>query len=113
MNRHDEIMKRGEYVYEMYARRKGFTYSNRVFADASSETPPAYILAEERFTTGHDDTAGFVELIDENEKIIMSWEFDYPMKKRFSDPDYYDDDCLVYYLMEKFHLPTVGYRAPR
>ena len=112
MNRHDEIMKRGAYIYEMYARRNGYTCSNRFFADAFSKTPAAYILAEQRFTTGHDDTAGFVELIDENEKIILSWEFDYPMTKRFSNPDYYDDDCLVYYLKERFHLPTVGYCEP-
>ena len=80
MNTHDEIMKRGEYVYETYARRSGFTYCNRVFADASSTALPAYIFAEERFISGHDDSAGFVELIDENENIIKSWKFEYPMK---------------------------------
>ena len=52
-------------------------------------------------------------LLDENENIIQSWKFDYPIKKRFSDPGYYDDDCLVCYLMERFNLPTIGYRAPK
>ena len=113
MSKHDEIMKRGEFIYSVYARQNGFTYCNRKFADNSSETFPVYILVEERFITGHDDLAGFVELIDENENIIQSWKFDYPIKKRFSNPGYYDDDCLVCYLMERFNLPTIGYRAPK
>ena len=107
MSRHDEIMKRGEYVYTGAARRDGFAYCNRKFADASLETPPAYILVEERFTTGHDDSAKFVELIDKNENIIQSWMFEAPMKKRFENPDLWDDDCLVYYLKESMKLPVV------
>ena len=107
MNRHDEIMKRGEYVYAGFARQNGFTYCNRIFADASSAALPAYILVEERFTTGHDDSAEFVELIDENENIIQSWMFEAPMKKRFENPDLWDDDCLVYYLKESMKLHVV------
>ena len=55
----------------------------------------------------------FIELIDEDDKVMKSWKFDYPMKKWFSDPDYYEDDCLVFFMAETFHLPTVGYRAPK
>lgn len=113
MSKRDEIMRRGEFIYSAYARQSGFTYCNRKFADSSSETVPAYILVEERFTTGHDDLARFVELIDENNNIIRSWKFDYPMENQFRDPDYYDDDCLVCYLMERFNLPPIGYRAPK
>ena len=104
---HNEIIKRGEYVYEIYARRNGLTCCNRKFADASADTSPAYILVEERFTTGHDDSATFVELIDENENIIQSWMFEGPMKKRFENPDLWDDDCLVYYLKESMKLSVV------
>ncbi len=43
MNMHNEIIKRGEYVYEIYARRNGLTYCNRKFADAAADTSPAYI----------------------------------------------------------------------
>ena len=107
MNRHDEIMKRGAYIYAGFARREGFTYCNRKFADASSTAIPAYILVDERFTTGHDDSAIFVELIDENENIIQSWMFDEPMKKCFENPDLRDDDCLVYYLKETLKLKVV------
>ena len=107
MNMHNEIIKRGEYVYEIYARRNGLTYCNRKFADASADTSPAYILVEERFTTGHDDSATFVELIDENENIIQSWMFEGPMKKRFENPDLWGDDCLVYYLKESMKLSVV------
>ncbi len=71
MNKHhDEIMKQGERIYAVYAHWQGFTYCNRKFADNSSTLLPAYILVEERFTTGHDDSATFVELINENENII-------------------------------------------
>ena len=107
MNRHDEIMKWGKYIYVSFARQDGFTYCNRKFADASSETHPAYILVEERFTTGHDDSAIFVELIDENENIIQSWMFEGSMKKSFENPDLWDDDCLVYYLKESLKLNVV------
>ena len=107
MSIHDEIMKRGEYVYTVFARHNGFTYCNRKFADASSTAFPAYILVEERFTTGHDDSAEFVELIDENENIIQSWMFEGPMKKSFENPDLWDDDCLVYYLKESMKLQVV------
>lgn len=51
----------------------------------------------------HDDSAEFVELIDENENIIQSWMFEAPMKKRFENPDLWDDDCLVYYLKESMY----------
>ena len=52
MSKHDEIMKRGEFIYSVYARQNGFTYCNRKFADNSSETFPVYILVEERFKQG-------------------------------------------------------------
>ena len=107
MNRKDEIMKRGQYVYACFVRQDGFTYCNRKFADAASAALPAYILVEERFTTGHDDSAEFVELIDENENVIQSWMFEGPMKKCFEDPDLWDDDCLVYYLKETLKLDVV------
>jgi hypothetical protein len=112
MSRYDDILQRGKDIYNLYARESGFTYCNRSFADVSSKICPAYILVEERFTTGHDDSALFVELIDENECIIQSWMFDCPVKKLFSEPDYYENDCLVYYLVKEFNLPAVGYRAP-
>ncbi len=69
-------------------------------------THPLHIF-EERFTTGHDDSATFIELIDENENIIQSWMFEGPMKKRFENPDLWDDDCLVYYLKESMKLNVV------
>lgn len=104
MEHYDEIMKRGYIIYENEARLKGETYCNRKFADISDTLAPEYILVEERFTTGHDDSAEFVELIDKNENIIKSWMFDGPLVKRFQNPDIYDDDCLVYYLKETFKL---------
>lgn len=107
MNRHNDIMKRGEYVYANFARQNGFTYCNRKFVNASVTALPAYILVEERFITGHDDSAKFVELIDENENIIQSWMFEAPMKKRFENPDLWDDDCLVYYLKKSMKLHVV------
>ena len=55
----------------------------------------------------HDDSAEFVELIDENENIIQSWMFEAPMKKRSENPDLWDDDCLVYYLKESMKLHVV------
>ena len=107
MNMHDEIMKQGKRVYDLYAHSDGFTYCNRKFANTSSASLPAYILIENRFTTGHDDSAEFVELIDENENIIQSWKFEGPLKKRFENPCFYDDDCLVYYLKETLNLKVV------
>ena len=53
-----------------------------------------------------------MELIDGDERVVRSWKFDYPMVKRFSQPDYYDDDCLVAYLRETYKIPAVGYREP-
>lgn len=67
---------------------------------------PAYILAESRFVSGHDDSAGFVEIIDTNDKIARRWTFYYPMTKRFEGPDLYDDDCLILYLKEAFEIPV-------
>ena len=84
--------------------------NNRRYADASGAV---YILAEQRFITNHDDTAGFVELIDIRDRVVRSWKFDYPMQKRFSDPDLYDDDCLIAYLMDGFSLPLVGRQPPQ
>ena len=52
-------------------------------------------------------SATFIELIDEEENIIKSWEFEGPLKKRFENPDVYDDDCLVYYLKETLKLKVV------
>ena len=107
MDQFDEIMKQGRYVYGCGARRGGLTYCDRKFAEASAKTTPVYILVEERFTTGHDDSATFIELIDENEDIIQSWMFEGPMQKRFENPKAWDDDCLVYYLKETLKLPVV------
>lgn len=107
MDRFNAIMEQGKYVYRCFSRNDGFTYCNRKFAEASAKTTPAYILVEERFTTGHDDSATFVELIDENENIIQSWRFEPPMIKRFENPDLWDDDCLVYYLKESLKIPVV------
>lgn len=111
MDQRSEILKHGEYICQMEPRYTGL--NNRRYAEKGSTVPAKYILAEERFVSGHDDTAGFIEIIDAEEKVIRSWKFDYPMKKRFSDPDYYDDDCLVLYLMETMNLPAVGYRVPK
>lgn len=107
MHDHEEIMKVGESIYRTNSRRQGLTYCNRKFADSSPTAAAAYILVEERFTTGHDDSARFVELIDENENIIQSWMFEGPLKKCFEDPDLWSDDCLVYYLKESLKLGVV------
>lgn len=109
MNNRTEILNVGKSIYLS----PGDRYTgpnNRKYADAASQAAAKYILAEERFITNHDDTAMFIELIDEDEKVMKSWKFDCPLKKWFSDPNYYEDDCLVLYLVETFHLPTVGYR---
>lgn len=107
MKQHDEIMKQGKYIYACHSRNSGFTYCDRKFADASVKTTPAYILVEDRFTTGHDDSATFVELIDENEDILQFWMFEGPLTKRFENPNLWDDDCLVYYLKESLKIPVV------
>ena len=86
--------------------------NNRRYAENALPQTAKYILAEERFVSGHDDTAGFVELIDGEDRVVRSWKFDYPMVKRFSQPDYYDDDCLVAYLRETYGIPVAGYREP-
>lgn len=107
-----EILRIGESIY--CSTQNCYTgLNNRDYADEASQAAVKYILAEERFVTNHDDTAMFIELIDGSEKVIKSWKFDYPMKKHFNDPDYYEDDCLVFFLRETFHLPTVGYRGPK
>ena len=104
MTRYQQIMKQGARVYENYARRNGFIHCNRKFADFSSPLSPPYILLEDRFTTGHDDSALFVELINTREEILVSWKFEGPEPKRFENPDFYDYDCLVYYLKETLNL---------
>lgn len=112
MNNRADILNVGKRIY--YSTQDRYeSVNNRQYADASSRSPAKYILAEERFITNHDDIAMFIELIDEDEKVMKSWKFDCPMKKWFSDPDYYEDDCLVFYMTERFHLPTVGYRWPK
>lgn len=112
MNNRTEILNVGKSIYLSTGNRYTGP-NNRKYADGPAYSAAKYILAEERFITNHDDTAMFIELIDEDEKVIKSWKFDCPMKKWFSDPDYYEDDCLVFYMIEKFHLPTVGYRWPK
>ena len=106
MQRRDAIMERGRIIYETCDRR-GYTYCSRRFADPDAALPPAYLLVEDRFTTGHDDSATFVELIDEKENILKSWMFEGPEPRCFEDPAVYDDDCLVYYLKETLKLEVV------
>lgn len=112
MNNRTEILNVGKSIY-LSPRERYTGPNNRKYADGPAYSAVKYILAEERFITNHDDTAMFIELIDEDEKVVKSWKFDCPMKKWFSDPDYYEDDCLVFYMTERFHLPTVGYRWPK
>ena len=107
MKRHQQIMAQGEKVYTTYPQHRGYPYCCRAFADDSSSLAPVYILVEQRFITGHDDSAEFVELINEDEKIIRSWKFEGLEPKRFENPDLYDDDCLVYYLKETLRLRVV------
>ena len=111
---HDQIqiLEEGKRIY-LSPRNRYTGLNNRKYADEPAYSAAKYILAEERFISNHDDTATFIELIDEDEKVMKAWKFDHPMKKWFSDPDYYEDDCLVFYMTEKFHLPTVGYRWPK
>lgn len=111
-NDRSEILNVGKRIY-LSPRNRYTGPNNRKYADGPAYSAAKYILAEERFITNHDDTAMFIELIDEDEKVMKSWKFDCPMKKWFSDPDYYEDDCLVFYMTETFHLSTVGYRWPK
>ncbi len=106
MVKKESVLERGRTVYLNYENSQKMVYSNHEFADETSESIPAYILAEERFISRHDDNAGFVEILDTNDKIIRRWIFDYPMTKRFEDPDLYDDDCLILYLKETFRVPV-------
>ena len=112
VNNRTEILNLGKSIY-LSPRNRYTGPNNRKYTDEPGYSAAKYILAEERFITNHDDTAMFIELIDEDEKVMKSWKFDCPMKKWFSDPDYYEDDCLVFYMTERFHLPTVGYRWPK
>ncbi len=105
------ILKRGEFIYRTKSLYTG--PNNRRYADASAPRPARYILSEQRFVTNHDDSAGFVEIIDVDDRVVKSWQFDYPMVKQFSDPDYYDDDCLILYLRETYGLPVIGCPAPK
>lgn len=106
----EAVLKRGEIIYN---NDRCYTGPNeRRYADEGSVAPGKYILTEERFISGHDDTAIFVEIIDADEKVMRSWKFDCPLKKYFADPDYYEDDCLIVYLMERFSLPAVGFNIP-
>ena len=112
MNNRDEVLNAGKSSY-LSPRNRYTGLNNRDYTDGPAYSAAKYILAEERFITNHDDTAMFIELIDEDEQVMKSWKFDHPMKKWFSDPDYYEDDCLVFYMTETFHLPTVGYCWPK
>lgn len=111
MDKKAERVNHGKLVYVTKSPYVGI--NSRHYADTSSFHLAKYILAEERFISGHDDSAGFVEIIDINDNVVKSWKFDYPMVKRFSDPDYYDDDCLILYLKETYGLPVIGYREPK
>lgn len=103
----EAVRNQGALIAERCARRRGFTYCSRRFADSAAVTQPAYILVEDRFLTGHDDSAAFVELIDENGDILTSWMFEGLQPKRFRNPDLYDADCLVYYLRKTYKLRVV------
>ena len=66
-----DILKQGEKAY-MYGGNTGkMIYSNQMFEDDTFSTTPEYFLAEERFSSGHDDTAGFVEIIDIDGKYLI------------------------------------------
>lgn len=103
----EAVMKQGALIAECYARRRGFTYCDFRFADPAAAAAPAYILVEDRFLTGHDDSATFVDLIDENGDILTSWMFEGPQPRRFGNPDLYDADCLVCYLRATYKLRVV------
>lgn len=109
MKQKAERLERGRIIYETARPYTG--PNNRRYA--TEKCPAAYIETEQRFITNHDDTAVFVELIDADERVIRSWKMDCPLTKWFSDPDYYEDDCLILYLRETFSLPVIGWREPR
>ena len=102
----EDILKIGSDAYTAYEDTRKIPYSNQKFAENPADSTPAYILAEERFVSGHDDSAGFVEIIDTNENIMRRWRFTYPTQKCFDDPRLYIDDCLIFYLKETFGLPV-------
>lgn len=106
MVKKEDVLKRGKDVYQNYENVQKTIYSNHEFAAEPSDSVPAYILAEQRFISGHDDSAGFVEIIDTNDKIARRWLFHFPMTKRFEAPVLYDDDCLILYLKETFGIPV-------
>lgn len=100
-----EILARGE---EIFRTQKPYTGpNNRRYAQAPPESAK-YILTEERFTSSHDDSAVFVELIDSEDKVLRSWKFDCPVAQCFTDPELYEDDCLILYLREIYGLSVVG-----
>ncbi|MDO4614846.1 MAG: hypothetical protein Q4B15_04365 [Lachnospiraceae bacterium] len=103
----EEALARGRVVME--TARNETRYGELKFADADSSSPLKLILVEERFISGHDDSAGFVDLVNEENRIVSSWMFDFPMKARFREPDTYDDDCLVLLLKEEYGLPVEQY----
>ena len=116
MVKKEDVLDRGKQVYLTYEDSRKMIYSNHKFADETSDAVPAYILAEERFISGHDDTAAFVEIIDTDDKIARRWMFNcFPMTKRFKNPNLYDDDCLILYLKEIYGIPVkrgYGYGYP-
>jgi len=106
MDKHQQIMEQGRAIYESGSRKPLHTYCNRSFGDPNAK--PAYILVDQRFITNHDDSAIFVELIGADEKIIRSWMFEQiPCDPILRSPDFYGEDCLVYYLRETRKLDVV------
>ncbi|MBQ7299366.1 MAG: hypothetical protein IJW77_05955 [Clostridia bacterium] len=102
----EAVLQQGKNVYlTCETERKRFS-DHSPFAWKRSDAAPVCILAEERFITGHDDTAGFIELLDADGGVVLRWMFDFPMKERFDHPKLYDDDCLILYLHETYHLPV-------
>jgi len=103
----DDILKRGREVYLTCENKQKMIYLNHKFADETSIAIPAFILAEERFVSGHDDTVAFIEIIDTDDKTAGRWKFsDFPLTKKFSYPNLYDDDCLILYLKGTYHIPV-------
>ncbi len=95
---------------EVYKDARNYTrYGDYKFADADSDSPLKLILVEERFVNSENETAGFVDLVNEDNRVVSSWIFNFPLKKRFREPDAYDDDCLVLYLKEEYDLPIEQY----
>lgn len=106
MDNHRQIMAEGERLYQIYSRTKHFPWSTMPLAPEGSPMEPAYILVEDRFTSGHDDSATFVELINEKEEILVSCRLEGVSRKYFDNPPFYDVDCLVYYLRETWRIPV-------